>query len=107
MSKKLKKNFKVNFLMNIAGGIQVKKLNKAAKDCEKAQYETLRAILEYAKDTEYGKAHNYAEILKATSPKELQELWEINQPAIQYEDIRPLVERHKNGEENILFPGRP
>ena len=107
MSKKLKKNFKVNFLMNVAGGIQVKKLNKAAKDCEKAQYETLRAILEYAKDTEYGKAHNYAEILKATSPKELQELWEKNQPAIQYEDIRPFVERHKNGEENILFPGKP
>ncbi|MCQ2591021.1 MAG: GH3 auxin-responsive promoter family protein [Treponema sp.] len=107
MSKKLKKNFKVNFLMNVAGGIQVKKLNKAAKDCEKAQDATLRAILEYAKDTEYGKAHNYAEILKATSPKELQELWEKNQPAIQYEDIRPLVERHKNGEENILFPGKP
>lgn len=107
MAKKLKKNFKVNFLMNIAGGIQVKKLNKAAKDCEKAQEATLRAILEYAKDTEYGKAHNYEQILKATSAKELQELWEKNQPAIQYEDIRPLVERHKNGEENILFPGKP
>ena len=104
MSKKLKKNFKVNFLMNVAGGIQVKKLNKAAKNCEKAQDATLRAILEYAKDTEWGKAHNYAEILTAKTPAELQQKWEANVPACQYEDIRPLVERHKNGEENLLFP---
>ena len=107
MSKKLKKNFKVNFLMNVAGGIQVKKLNKAAKNCEKAQDATLRAILEYAKDTEWGKAHNYAEILTAKTPAELQQKWEANVPACQYEDIRPLVERHKNGEENLLFPGKP
>ena len=50
MAKKLKRNLKVNFLMNVAGGIQVKKLNKASKNCEKAQEKTLRAILEYAKD---------------------------------------------------------
>lgn len=107
MSKKLKKNFKVNFLMNVAGGILVNKLNKASKNCEKSQEKTLRAILEYAKDTEWGKAHNYAKILQAKDPVELQKLWEENQPAIQYEDIRPFVERHKNGEENILFPGKP
>lgn len=107
MSKKLKKNFKVNFLMNVAGGIQVSKLNKAAKNCEKAQEATLRAIIDYAKDTEWGKTHNYAEILKAKDAAELQALWEKNVPAIQYEDIRPLVERHKNGEENLLFPGKP
>lgn len=107
MSKKLKKNFKVNFLMNVAGGILVNKLNKASKNCEKSQEKTLRAILEYAKDTEWGKAHNYSTILKAKDAVELQKLWEENQPAIQYEDIRPFVERHKNGEENILFPGKP
>lgn len=107
MAKKLKRNLKVNFLMNVAGGIQVKKLNKASKNCEKAQEKTLRAILEYAKDTEWGKAHNYDKILQAKDAKELQKLWEENQPAIQYEDIRPFVERHKNGEENVLFPGKP
>ncbi len=101
MSKKLKKNFKVNFLMNVAGGIQVKKLNKAAKNCEKAQDATLRAILEYAKDTEWGKAHNFAEILEAKDAQTLYERWQKNVPPQDYEDFRPYIERCKNGEKDI------
>ncbi|MCQ2248636.1 MAG: GH3 auxin-responsive promoter family protein [Treponema sp.] len=98
---------KATLLLSIAGKIQKGKLDKAAKDVRKAEESTLRGILEYAKDTEWGKSHNYAEILKAKTADELFALWQKNVPPTDYEDIRPLVERHKNGEENILFPGKP
>lgn len=98
---------KATLLLSIAGKIQKNKLDKAAKDVRKAEESTLRGILEYAKDTEWGKSHNYAEILKAKTADELFALWQKNVPPTDYEDIRPLVERHKNGEENILFPGKP
>ena len=34
-------------------------------------------------------------------------LYQKNVPPQDYEDLRPFIERHKNGEENILFPGKP
>ena len=68
---------------------------------------TLRGILNYAKDTEWGKQHNFAEILAAPTDEELVARYQKNVPVTDYEVIRPLIERHKNGEENILFPGKP
>ncbi len=97
----------INFALGIAGKAQLKKLNKAAKDCGKTSNATLRGILEYAKDSEWGKAHHFAEILSAEDDKTLYELWQKNVPPQDYEDLRPFVERHKTGEENILFPGKP
>ncbi|MCR5080589.1 MAG: GH3 auxin-responsive promoter family protein [Treponema sp.] len=105
--KKQKGATKATLLLSIAGKVQKKQLDKAAKNVKKTEEKTLRGILEYAKDTEWGKAHNYAEILKAKTPEELYALWQKNVPPSDYEDIRPFVERHKNGEANILFPGKP
>lgn len=105
--KKQKGATKATLLLSIAGKVQKKKLDKAAKNVRKTEEKTLRGILEYAKDTEWGKAHNYAEILKAKSAEELYALWQKNVPPTDYEDIRPFVERHKNGEADILFPGKP
>lgn len=82
-------------------------LKKAAKNCARSTEKTLRGILEYAKDSEWGKAHNFAQILAAKTDKELYELWQKNVPPQDYEDLRPFVERHKHGEENVLFPGKP
>ncbi len=98
---------KATLLLSIAGKIQKNKLDKAARNVCRAEERTLRGILEYAKDTEWGKSHNYAEILTAKTADELYSLWQKNVPPTDYEDIRSLVERHKNGEENILFPGKP
>lgn len=105
--KKQKGATKATLLLSIAGKVQKKHLDKAAKNVKKTEEKTLRGILEYAKDTEWGKAHNYTEILKAKTPEELYALWQKNVPPSDYEDIRPFVERHKNGEANILFPGKP
>ncbi len=104
---KLKGSLKIKLALGLVGEIQKSKLNKAAKNVAKTSEQTLRRILEYAKDTEWGKSHNYAEILAADTAEELYKRWQKNVPATDYEDIRPLVERHKNGEENLLFPGKP
>lgn len=97
----------VNFALGFAGKSVLRKVNAASKNCKKASVKTLRNILEYAKNTEWGKAHNFQEILNAKTDEELFELYQKNQSICDYETIRPFVERHKNGEENILFPGKP
>lgn len=104
---KIKGAWKIKFLLGTIGKIRLHSLNKAAKDCKGEQEKTLRAILDYAKDSEWGKAHNFAEILAADSAEELYRRWQKNVPPQDYEDLRPFVERHKNGEENVLFPGKP
>lgn len=96
-----------NFMLGFVGRIQLRALKKASKDCKKSEEKTLRGILTYAKDTEWGKAHNFAEILAARNFDELIERWQKNVPVQDYENLRPFIERHKNGEENLLFPGKP
>ena len=96
-----------NSLLGMAGGIQYLKLKSATKNPRKSSEKTLRAILEYAKDTEYGKEHNFAEILKAKTAEELFSKYHENVPRNDYEDLRPYVEKHKLGNANILFPGKP
>lgn len=97
----------ITFALSWVGRKNKKILDKAAKNCAKAEEATLRSILEYAKDSEWGKAHNFDEILSAKSAVELFSLYQKNVPPQDYEDLRPFIERHKNGEENILFPGKP
>lgn len=97
----------ISFALSFVGRKNLKVLNKASKNCRKTAESTLRGILAYAKDTEWGKAHNFAEILGAETDDELYARWQKNVPVQDYEDLRPFVERHKNGEENILFPGKP
>lgn len=99
--------FVPNFLLGCAGGIQYLKLKKAARNPRKTSENTLRGILEYAKDTVYGKEHHFDEILRAKTDEELYERYRKNVPANDYEDLRPYVERHKNGESDVLFQGKP
>lgn len=106
MKKKKNANL-ITFALSWVGRKNKKILDKAAKNCAKAEEATLRSILEYAKDSEWGKAHNFDEILSAKSADELFSLYQKNVPPQDYEDLRPFIERHKNGEENILFPGKP
>ena len=75
---KLSCPFVPNFLLGMAGGIQYLKLKSVSRNPHKASEQTLRAILTYAKDTEYGKAHNFSQILQAKDDKELYRLWQKN-----------------------------
>lgn len=105
--KKEKKAGFITFALSFVGKKNLKALKKASKNCKKTSEDTLRSILEYAKDTEWGKSHKFEEILSAKTGEELFSLWQKNVPPQDYEDLRPFIERHKNGEENILFPGKP
>lgn len=99
--------FVPDFLLGCAGGIQYLILKNACRNPRKAQKKTLRAILTYARDTEYGKEHHFAEILEAPTDTELYARYQKYVHLNDYEDLRPYVEKHKNGGENILFPGKP
>lgn len=96
-----------NMLLGMAGGIQYRALVKATSNPRKASEKTLREILTYAKDTVYGKEHHFAEILEAENDKELYARYQKYVQPNEYEDLRPYVERHKHGEADILFPGKP
>lgn len=96
-----------NFLLGCAGGIQYLSLKRASKNPRKAQEKTLREILTYARDTEYGKEHHFSEILEAKTDTELYARYQKYVQLNDYEDLRPYVEKHKHGASNILFPGKP
>ena len=99
--------FVPNFLLGMAGGIQYLKLKSVSRNPRRASEQTLRGILNYAKDTVYGREHHFADILAAKDDKELYALYQKYVPAQEYEALRPYVERHKQGEANVLFPGKP
>jgi hypothetical protein len=82
-------------------------LNRKSKDTQKAQENSLRSILTTSKDTVYGKEHDFAEILKASTAEELFQKYAEKVKINLYDDFLPYIERHKHGEANILFPGKP
>lgn len=99
--------FVPNLLLGVAGGIQYLKLKQVSKNPRKTQEKTLRAILEYGKDTVFGREHKFAYILEASDDAELFRRYQECIRPSEYEDYRPYVNRMKNGEADILFQGRP
>lgn len=94
-------------LVGIGGGFEYLRLVLSSRRPAKASAMTLRKILFYARNSEYGRKHRFSEILLAKNNAELLERWQENVGLNDYEDLRPLVERHKHGEEGVLFPGKP
>ena len=62
------------------------------------QNETLFSLLNNAKRTEWGKNHNYSDI---STVEEFQQ----SVPLQTYEDIKPYVNRLREGEKDLLWPG--
>ncbi|MDL2228739.1 GH3 auxin-responsive promoter family protein [Treponema sp. OttesenSCG-928-L16] len=104
---KVKGWWKIKLGLSIVGKKSLRILNKESKHGKAAQERTLRGFLSAAKDTVYGREHHFEDILKASNADELFELYRKNVPVNQYEDLRPYIDRHKNGEPDILFPGKP
>lgn len=98
----------INLMLFLVGGSQRLRLNFWSKHPKHAAERTLRDILTISKDTVYGKEHHFDVILSATNADDLFRLYRQFVPVNDnFETLRPYVERHKNGEENILFPGKP
>jgi hypothetical protein len=62
------------------------------------QNETLFSLLNSANRTEWGKTHNYSDI---SSVKEFQQAVSLQT----YDDIKPFVNRLRDGEKDLLWPG--
>lgn len=76
----------------------LKKWVQLCSDCGKTQEKVLLSILDYAKDTEYGKKYDFEGI---NSVGDFQKKIPLNE----YECIEEYVERMAAGEKDILFPG--
>ncbi len=61
------------------------------------QEDTLKALVSYARKTEWGKKHGYADIRSYQSYQE-------RVPLQDYEDIKPAIDRLLMGEQNHLWP---
>ena len=61
------------------------------------QNELLFSLLKFAKDTEIGKKYDFASI------KNYEEFRQ-RVPIVSYEDIQPIIERSRKGEQNIYWP---
>lgn len=84
----------------------MRKLRMACRFPGFNQARTLRAILENAKDSVYGREHHFYEILAAKGEKEFYTLYRKYNAPLEYENLRPYVNRMMQGEENVLFAGK-
>lgn len=79
----------------------------ASKHPKQSSAKTLRKILRINANTVYGKEHHFSKILWARNADQLFRLFEHAVDASDYEAFRPYVERHKQGEPDVLIPGKP
>ncbi len=75
-------------------------LNKLRKNAVALQQKTFEYLISQAKNTAFGKAHHFEQINTYDDFKK-------NVPVVDYEDLRPYIERVTKGEENVLWPGKP
>ena len=98
----------INTALWLVGGSQRVRWNYWSRHPKHAAERTLRDILTISRDTVYGKEHHFDRILSATNADDLFRLYRQYVPVNDsFETLRPYVERHKNGETNVLFPGKP
>jgi hypothetical protein len=97
----------IRLALTIIGKKGLAEMEKASQDAKGVGSGFLRNLIEESKNTVYGKAHRFDEILKARSVDEFLELYAKNVPINSYEALSPYIDRHKNGEADVLFPGKP
>ena len=97
----------INAVLALLGGSQTLRLRFWSRHPRHSAEKTLRDILTLSRDTVYGKEHHFDVILSATTAEDLFRLYQLYVPANDFEALRPYIERHKNGEKDILFPGKP
>ena len=77
-----------------------KRIKKESAKAVVLQEETLQNLLQSAKNTAFGKDHNFASIKNYEDFKK-------HVPVTDYEGLKAYVERIIDGEENVLWPGVP
>tara|TARA_B110000459_G_scaffold85831_1_gene96150 strand:- start:287 stop:1774 length:1488 start_codon:yes stop_codon:yes gene_type:complete len=78
----------------------LKKNNNWKKNAIKVQDTLLTSLVSQAKNTKFGKDHNFLEITNYSD-------WKKNVPIRDYEELKTYVQEIIDGEKNVLWPGRP
>ena len=78
----------------------VKKMQTWINHPVEAQQNVFNTLIENGKITAFGKDHHFSEIKNYEDFKK-------NVPVVDYEVLRSYVERMVEGEENVLWPGKP
>ena len=86
--------------IRVAGRFASARFHKATLDTRASQLACLRSILDSNADTEYGRRYGFAKIRTF-------EDYARQVPIIDYEKIRPLVDRMADGEQNVLTAEAP
>lgn len=98
----------INTMLMLVGGSQTLRLRFWSRKPRHVAEKTLRDILTISRNTVYGREHHFDRILSATTAEDLFRLYRLYVPVNNsFETLRPYVERHKHGEEDVLFPGKP
>jgi len=77
-----------------------RQLNKLRKNAVELQQKTFEYLVNEGEKTSFGKTHQFAAI-------KTYEDFKKNVPVYDYEDLRHYIERITEGEENVLWPGKP
>ncbi|MCQ2153204.1 MAG: GH3 auxin-responsive promoter family protein [Bacteroidales bacterium] len=97
----------VNTALTLTGGLGYLGLKRASADPRKSQMKILRKILRRNAGTSFGKDYDFRYILAADNPDEMLRRYREKVPAMEYENVRPYVNRMKSGESDVLFAGKP
>lgn len=63
------------------------------------QDDVFKDLIQRAKNTQYGKTHSYASIDSRTA-------YCKNVPIVNYDELKPLIQKSMQGEESVLWPGK-
>ncbi|KAJ1446325.1 GH3 auxin-responsive promoter [Pelagophyceae sp. CCMP2097] len=89
-------------LLRVAGAVARRSHDKDCAAFEATQAALLRRRLEAARDTSYGRAHDFAALLAAGDDAAVVASFRAAQPLTAYDDYAPYVDRIAGGEANVL-----
>jgi hypothetical protein len=75
-------------------------LNKIRNNAPALQQKTFQQLINTAKNTAFGRDHNFGQISNYNDFKK-------QVPIRDYEDLRPYIDRVTQGEQDVLWPGKP
>ena len=88
-------------LLSLPFARQIVKMNsKWKKNAVKVQNRLLLSLINQAKNTKFGKDHNFSEISNYSD-------WKKNIPVRDYEELKIYVQQIIEGEKDVLWPGKP
>ena len=78
---------------------RIKKIENYATEAEEIQMKVLRSLIAAAKDTEWGRQHNFKDV-------DTYEQFAAACPVSDYDALKASIDRMRHGERDVLWPGR-